>query len=318
VWASLQVLLLIFGGVLLAVLLRALGESLSRFTRIPENAAVWIVVAAFAAVVGLGGWYLSGELAGQFDELGRSLASIWEALRSRLEEYALGEQLLALLEVQQGAAQTAGAVGKLVAAVLGGVSGLVISVLMGLYIAADPSLYRRGFLRLVPTRFRERGREILDELHDTLRSWLVGTFVIMIIVGAVTTMGLWLLGVPLALALGLIAFILEFVPYIGPIVAAIPAVLVASTLGGQEVVFVVLLYWAVQSLEGYVLTPLVFQQRLHIPPMLTIGAQVVLGTLLGIVGVIFATPLTACAMVLVQRLYVEDALGDDIEKRVRA
>ena len=167
-------------------------------------------------------------------------------------------------------------------------------------------------------RFREHTGDILDELHETLHSWLVGTFVVMIIVGALTTTGLWLLGMPLALALGLIAFFLEFVPYIGPILAAIPAVLVASSLGSGEVLFVVLLYWAVQSLEGYVLTPLIFQRRLHIPPMITISAQVVLGTLLGVVGVIFATPLTACAMVLVQRLYVEDALGDKLERPVRA
>ncbi len=318
VWASLQMLLLIFGGILLAVLLRALGDGLSRFTRIPENVAVWIVIAILAAVLGLGGWYLSAELAGQFDELGRSLTQMWEAVRGQLEKYGWGQALLAMLGAQQASAESAGAIGKLVAAVIAGISGLILSVIVGLYVAADPSLYRRGFLRLVPLRFREHAREILDELHETLRSWLVGTFFVMIIVGVVITAGLSLLGIPFALALGVIAFFLEFVPYIGPILAAIPALLVASTVGSREVLFVVLLYWAVQSLEGYVLTPLVFQRRLHIPPMLTIGAQVVLGTLLGIVGVIFATPLTACAMVLVQRLYVEDALGDEIEKRVRA
>lgn len=82
--------------------------------------------------------------------------------------------------------------------------------------------------------------------------------------------------------------------------------------------FVVLLYWTIQSIEGYVLSPLVYQRSVKIPPMLTIAAQVVLGTLLGVVGVIFATPLTACAMVLVQRLYIEDALGDDFERKLPA
>jgi len=223
-----------------------------------------------------------------------------------------------MLGAQHASEDSQGVVGKIFAAVLGGISGLAISVLVGLYMAADPTLYRRGFLRLVPIRFREHTGDILDELHETLRAWLVGTFAVMIIVGVLITTGLWLLGVPLALALGLIAFFLEFVPYIGPILAAIPAVLVASSLGSREVLFVVLLYWAVQSLEGYVLTPLIYQKRLHIPPMITIGAQVVLGTLLGVVGVIFATPLTACAMVLVQRLYVEDALGDKLQRPVRA
>jgi predicted PurR-regulated permease PerM len=166
--------------------------------------------------------------------------------------------------------------------------------------------------------YRPRAAEILNELHDTLRAWLMGTLVLMIIVGAMTTVGLWLLGIPLALALGLIAFVLEFVPYVGPILAAVPAVLVASTVGTREVVFVILLYWAIQSIEGYLLSPLVYQKSVDIPPMLTISAQVVLGTLLGVLGIIFATPLTACAMVVVQRAYVEDALGDRLERPVRA
>ena len=88
-------------------------------------------------------------------------------------------------------------------------------------------------------------------------------------------------------------------------------------MGSQQVLFVLLLYWAIQTLEGYVLSPLVYQRSVHIPPMLTIGMQVVLGTLLGVVGVIFATPLTACAMVLVQRLYVEDTLGDRLDRPVK-
>jgi predicted PurR-regulated permease PerM len=98
----------------------------------------------------------------------------------------------------------------------------------------------------------------------------------------------------------------------------VPAVLVASTIGSREALYVVLLYWAVQSLEGYVISPLVYQKTIEIPPMLTISAQVVLGTLLGVIGIIFATPLTACAMIVVQRLYVEDGLGDRLERPVRA
>ena len=127
---------------------------------------------------------------------------------------------------------------------------------------------------------------------------------------AAIAVGLWLLGRPLALALGILVFVLEFIPYLGPILAAVPAVLIASTLGTQEMLYVVLLYWGVQSAEGYVLSPLVFQRSVHVPPMLTIAAQVVLGTMLGVLGVVFATPLTACALVLVNRIYIEDVLRD--------
>jgi predicted PurR-regulated permease PerM len=317
VWVASHMLVLIFGGILLAVLLRGLGELLSARTGLRESVAVWIVVGALAAILGFGGWYLSAEVAKQFDALGESLTSIWDQLRAQLEKYGWGRQVLAALGDPQISQERIGAIGRGLTAVLAGVSGLVISLFIGLYVAADPTLYRRGFLRLVPMRSRERAAEILNDLHDSLRGWLMGTLVLMILVGTMTAIGLWLLGIPLALALGIIAFLLEFIPYIGPILAAVPAVLVASTMGTEQVLYVALLYWGIQSVEGYVLSPLVFQRSIDIPPMLTIGAQVVLGTLLGVLGVIFATPLAACAMVLVQKIYVEDVLGDRLERPLK-
>ena len=318
VWASLNVLFLVFGGILLAVLLRGLGDMLSEHTGIPGRSSLWIVLALLAAILGIGGWYLSAEVGKQFDELGRSFTSIWDDLRNRLAGYGWGQQVLSILGDPQTSAEKAGALTKFATAIVGGVSGLIVSVVIGLYVAVDPTLYRRGFLRLVPVGRRTRMAEILDEMHDTLRAWLVGTLFLMIVVGTMTSVGLWALGIPLPLALGLIAFFLEFIPYIGPILAAIPAILVASGVGSREVFFVIMLYWAIQSIEGYVLSPLVYQRSVRIPPMLTIGSQVVLGSLLGVIGVIFATPLTACAMVLAQRLYIEDALGDDFERKLPA
>jgi len=317
VWVASSMLLLIFGGILLAVLLHGIAETLSAYSGIRERWAVWIVVGTFAGILGFGAWYLSGDLAGQFDELGKSLTSVWDQVRAQLGKYAWGREILSTLGARESADERATAIGKVIAAVLGGISGLVISLMLGIYIAADPTLYRSGFLRLVPMRFREHTAEILNELHDTLRAWLMGTALVMIIVGTMTTLGLWLLGIPNSLALGLLAFALEFIPYIGPILSAIPAVLVASTVGSREVLLVVLLYWAIQSLEGYVVSPLIYQKSAHIPPMLTISAQVVLGTVLGVLGIVFATPLMACALVLTQRLYVEDTLGDKLERPLK-
>jgi predicted PurR-regulated permease PerM len=317
VWAASHVLLLIFGGVLLAVLLRALAATLSERSGLSVRWSLIVVVLALAAVLGSAGWYLSAELYGQFDELGRSLASTWRQICMRLEQNAWGRHIASMISAQQTSPERIDLFGKLFAGILSGVAGLVLSVFIALYLAADPPLYRRGLLRLVPVRVRNRAADVLDDLEHTLRSWLLGTLLVMVVVGTAVTTGLWLLGVPLALALGLIAFVLEFIPYIGPIVAAVPAVLVASAIGTREVMLVVLLYWAIQTIEGYVLSPLVYQRRVHIPPVLTISAQVLLGTLFGVLGVIFATPLTACALVLTQRLYVEDTLGDRLDNAVR-
>ncbi len=315
-WMVSRVLLLIFGGVLLAVLLRGLGDLLSRYTRLPEGWSVVIVAIALGLVFGWGGWYLSGEIAGQFDELGQSLTQMWKQAHSQLQKYSWGRDALSVLAEYHLSADNVGALGRIVGGVAAAGSGLVLSVIVGLYVAADPGLYRRGVLRLIPLSYRLRAAEILRDLHEVLRRWLLGTLLLMVIVGTAVALGLYLLGIPLALALGIIMFVMEFIPYLGPILAAVPAVLIASTLGTQEMLFVVLLYWGVQSVEGYVLSPLVFQRSVDVPPMLTISAQVVLGTMLGVLGVVFATPLTACALVLFNRVYVEDVLGDRLDEPV--
>ncbi|HEX2824840.1 MAG TPA: AI-2E family transporter [Burkholderiales bacterium] len=310
-----HVLLLIFGGVLLATLLRGLGDLVSQYTRIPPGWSVLLVGGVLVLVFGWGGWYLSAEIAGQFDELGRNMAAMWQQVRGLLGKYSWGRDLLTSLGEYQLDSGNVGAIGKVIGATLGGVSGLVLSVIIGVYVAADPGLYFNGVLRLVPLGYRPRAEEILRELSGALRRWLMGTLLLMTFVGTLITIGLYLLGIPLALALGLIMFVLEFIPYLGPILAALPAVLIASTLGPQEVLWVVLLYWGVQSLEGYVLSPLVFQRSVDIPPLVTMSAQVVLGTMLGVLGIVFATPLAACALVLVNRVYIEDVLGDRRKQR---
>jgi predicted PurR-regulated permease PerM len=280
---------------------------------------VLLVAVLLFAVFGWGGWYLSAELAGQFDELGRSLTQMWEQAQGQLEKYSWGRDALATLGDYHLSSDSVGTIGKVIGATVGGVSGLVLSVIIGLYVAANPDLYVHGLLRLLPLSYRPRATQILHELYQTLRHWLMGTLFLMSVVGIAVAIGLSLLGIPLALALGMIMFFLEFIPYLGPILAALPAIMIASTIGTQEILFVVLLYWAVQSVEGYVLSPLVFQRSVDIPPLVTMSAQVVLGTMLGVLGVVFATPLTACALVLVKRIYVEDVLGDrDIAQPGRA
>jgi predicted PurR-regulated permease PerM len=313
-WRASHVLLLIFGGILLAVLLRGLGELLSAYTRIPPGWAVLLVAAALVSVVGIGAWYLSAEIAGEFDQLARNLTDMWQEARTRIAKYTWGRDLLTTMGEYHLSPDSVGTIGKIAAGAFGGISGLILSFIIGLYVAVNPDLYRRGVLRLTPVGYRKRADEILGDLRDTLRHWLMGTLVLMIFVGTATGLGLWLLGIPLALALGIIMFFLEFIPYLGPILGALPAVLMASTVGTQDMLYVVLLYWAVQSLEAYVLSPLVFQRSVDVPPLLTMSAQVVLGTMLGLLGIVFAMPLTACGMVLVSRLYVEDALGDNLDR----
>jgi predicted PurR-regulated permease PerM len=195
-------------------------------------------------------------------------------------------------------------------------AGVILNILivgvLGIYLASQPSLYSRGLKHLLPLSYRERAGAVLGVIDEGLRRWLVGRFALMVINGTLTAIGLKLLGIPLAMTLGLLAGLLNFVPNFGPWIAAIPAVLIAFLQGPQQALYVAVLYLVLQSVDGYLLTPLVDRKSVELPPVLTITAQVVLGLAFGFIGILLASPLTAVALILIKMLYIEDLLGDRI------
>jgi predicted PurR-regulated permease PerM len=204
---------------------------------------------------------------------------------------------------------------RLVGTTFAAFGSFVVVLFLGIFLAWQPSAYKSGFVRLFPERRRKRIREVLNAVGYMLQRWLVGQMILMTIVGVLTWIGLHLLGVPFALPLALFAGFAEFVPYIGPIVGGVPAVLVALAEGPELAVWVAGLYVAIQSVESYLLTPLIQQRAVYLPPALLLFSQVILGVTAGPLGVIVATPLAAAGMVAVRKLYVEDVLGDDGKSR---
>ncbi|MDQ3256520.1 MAG: AI-2E family transporter, partial [Acidobacteriota bacterium] len=196
---------------------------------------------------------------------------------------------------------------------LSSLANLVIILFVGIYLAADSGSYTRGLVKLFPRDHRPRAREVVDAVGDTLWWWLVGKLIAMVIVGLLTWLGLSLFGVPLALTLGILAALLDFIPNIGPIIAGVPAVLLALMISPTTALYVFIFYVVIQSLESYVLTPVLQMKTVKLPPALTIVAQVLLGVLAGGIGLILATPLAAAIFVMVKMLYVEDTLGDEVK-----
>jgi predicted PurR-regulated permease PerM len=166
-------------------------------------------------------------------------------------------------------------------------------------------MYRKGLIALIPPAHRERVDEALCETATVLRSWLLGKFVVMAYVGVLTTAGLALLGVPLAFALGLIAALLDFIPNFGPIIAFVPAGLIAVAVDPMLAVWVALIYLVAQMSESYVVTPLVQRKASHLMPAAIIFGQIALGVMFGVLGLLFAEPLVAAGQVLVRKLYIE-------------
>jgi predicted PurR-regulated permease PerM len=187
----------------------------------------------------------------------------------------------------------------------------VLVVIAGIYMASRPESYRDGFLLLFPARIRRRIGEATDGVWNALRHWLVGQVVAMLFVGVLVTLGLAILGVPSALALGFIAGLADFVPMVGPILALAPAVLLGLSVSPATALWVIVLYFVVQQIEGNIVTPLVQRRAVDLPPVITLFALIAFGVLFGPLGVVFATPLAVAVVVAVRQLYIRDTLGEE-------
>lgn len=311
-----QVLFTVFAGILLAVFLAGVTQELTDDTGLPRPLALTLTLIGLVGVL-MGLWILAGpDISKQASALAALLPDATERLamrvRTTVQQYGWMQQYVDPTQLLPP-----------VSSVLGGVTNVFrdtfnllvhgfIIIFIGIYGAAAPQSYLNGLVLLIPPASRPRAREILSALGQALRWWLTGRFILMLIVGILTGVGLQIVGIPSPVALGLLAALFSFVPYLGPILSVLPALLVASMMGLTEVLSVLVVYGAVQLLESYLIAPLIQHQAVHIPPAAVITAQFIGGVTAGAEGVLLATPLAVVVIVLVQTLYVEDVLGDEV------
>jgi len=309
VWQIRDVVLLAFGAVLAALLFDGLTAEICRWTGASRRWCLPVIGALVLSLIGSFFWLFGTQIGGELEDLARALPKTVARVQEWLKERDWGRTLLGHLQRSDMAENaTDGAatviIGTLSAAVAA--SGhILIIVFSGLYLAAQPQIYVNGMLSLLPSGQRPRAARVGQAVAEGLRHWLLGQFVAMLLVGGLTTAGLALLGVPSALALGIIAGVAEFVPIVGPIVSMLPALMIALPEGVPMAIHVALLYIAVQQVEGYVITPLVQRAMVSVPPVLVLFAIVAFGTALGPLGLLFATPLAAALMIAVQTLQAE-------------
>ena len=306
-WLLVDLLLLLFACALVSLILLTLTNAVRARTRLPFALSLGLVVLGLFAAIGGAFYFFGTTMRTEFAELAARLPAAWESVQGSIRNSAIGA---AMLERAQGLApsgQTIVNVATGALAALGGaLSGLLLVLVGGLYLAAQPTLYAGGLLRLIPPGARTSAADTLDAISESLRNWLKGQALGMIFVGVGTGFGLWLVGVPAAWAIGLVAGLAEFVPYLGIFVAVIPAVILGFGQGTETGLWTIAVLVAVQQLQGNLVMPLLQNRMVDLPPAVTIFGIIAAGILFGVAGVLLATPLTIVVLVLVRRLYLEE------------
>lgn len=304
-----QVVVLAFGCVLVAVSLHSGASLLRRLTGASQRVALAGVVVGLVLLIAVGTWLLGEPIAEEFGALRVALPKGLDAITHWLNSHSIGLWLLQWWREADANLEWARVAGLFGSAV-GAIGAAVMMLVVGIYLAADPGLYRRGVLHLMPYRQRARVNRALGDAGTGLSRWLLGQGVAMLAVGVLTAAGLALIGMPLAVPLGIIAGVLEFIPFFGTFGAGALIVLLAFTQGEAQALYATLVCLAVQQFEGYVIQPFVQRWAIALPPALGLIAVIVFGVAFGPLGVVFAVPLMVVVMQLVQRLYVAGALGD--------
>jgi len=307
-WRLRHVAMISFAAIIAAALLRGLAEPLVARVGVPPRLAIVVVIVALAALLITALWHTGQPMFQQLQELRNTVPRAWATVLAWLQAQTFGPQLLNWLDSAGDLRVPWDRVAGIASAATTAIADLFLVALLAIYLAFDPLVYRHGFLRLVPPSRRGEISAALSASGDALRRWMLGQGVTMVTVGATVGIGLALLGMPLAAAMGLIAALLEFVPFFGAIAWALLGTLLAFAQGPTQALHVAIFFLVVQQLEGNILIPMVQRWAVHLPPVLSLLAVVVFGTLFGVEGVILGTPLMVVAVVLIRRLYV-DHLG---------
>ena len=314
-WQIADILVILFAGILLGVLLTGSSGWIREHSPLSHRQALGVTMLGLLLLLGLGGALAAPSLVEQGQQLGSNLEESVSSLETTLSNQAWAQPLLNRLPDPQ---QLGSSMSDLMNQVSGVFSrtfnmltNVVVILFVGFYLAYAPDKYANGLIRLTPPNYRHRAGEVLDEIAYTLRWWLIGRLASMVIVGVLSVIGLFVLGIPLAFILGVLAGLLAFIPIVGPALALIFPVLVAFTISPTQALYVFLLYMGIQIVESYFITPVIQQRTVDLPPVLLIISQVLFSYFFSFVGLAVAAPFAAMMLTATKMLYLEDFLGDD-------
>lgn len=324
---AIDVLLVLFLAVILAVYLDAVADLLHRVFRLPHalglTIGVGLSLGALAGVVVLIAPAVASQVSDLLTNLPRYLTDLDQAIsrlirsvpvlrRNAVTGSGPGVLATALSDIfgfLRGAALPYAKSG--VEFLIEGVSVLV----MALYLSRQPGIYAEGMLAIVPPGRRQLARDILADLRVTLRAWVVGQIIAMVLLGGLTTFGLWALGVPYFLAFGVFAGIAAIVPFFGTLFSTLlPALFALGVFGLPKAIAVVAIGVGVHLIEANVVAPVVMERQVHLPPVITIAGVLLIGKLAGLAGLVVAVPILALVLILVRHILLREVYGEEISE----
>jgi predicted PurR-regulated permease PerM len=275
----------------------------------PHRAALGGVFVLLFGLLAVTGWLLAPSIAEQSRQFFEEAPELWARFNDSVGGWIDVDvsRWFSAGTGQVGVRETLSGLFGAVSGTLGVLGSGLLVLVMAIYIASDFETYREGAIALVPQDHRNRARQIARKIERTLLWWTIGKSISMAVVGVLTYVGLWALNMPMAAALAVIAGLLAFIPNFGPIIAAVPALLVALGVSPTMMLYVLGLYVAVQTVESYTVTPLIQQQTVSLPPALSLFAQLVMGAFAAGIGLAMATPLAAAGLVLIRELRSRNA-----------
>jgi predicted PurR-regulated permease PerM len=308
-WQLREVLVLLFGAVVVATIIRAIADPIANRLRVPEGASVLIAVLLLVLVLVGVAWMLGRQISAQTQTLADSLPAAMKTVDDWLSGLGLARPIQSWLsELHRHGGALVSRFSEFATAATTAIANLLIVFFGGIFLAVQPRFYRTGAIKLVPPARRALIAEAIGECEKALRLWLRGQLMAMLVIGIMTGFGLWLLGVESWLVLGILAGFFEFIPFAGPILSAIPGVLIALVQSPELALWTAAMYVFVQHAEAYLIQPLIQQYAVEVPAVVLLFALLAFALLFGVVGVFFAAPLTVVTYVLVKRLYVVEAL----------
>jgi predicted PurR-regulated permease PerM len=310
IWLLFEVVLVLVGSILICVLLQLVSEPFTRWCKLPRALALAISGLIIFGAFGGAGYLFGTQIGSELQDVVSRADTAINDITTSMQKSEFGKMLLSHLA--GGNLSLTAFVSSAFSVSTTFIGGAVITVIAGFYFAAEPDVYRSGLGRFFPKRLRAEVYETTGDIAAALRLWLIGQLIQMLVIGMVSAFAVWQIGLQSPLALGVIAGMAEFIPYVGPIIASVPAVLVAATDGLHAVLWTIAAYLLIHQLEGEILAPLIQRRMVYIPPALMLLGIITISSAFGVAATIFAAPIVVIVFVAINKLYLREALGERV------